>query len=93
MPDAARTRALDQQDRHGGPPATVGLLTEPLYELCDTAILGHLGTRQLTAGAALASRVLGLGHATFVFLMFAATTAAVARLRGAGRDQRPPRRA
>lgn len=85
MPLAAGTRELDRRIAAVALPATVGLLTEPLYELCDTAILGHLGTRQLAA-AALASRILSLGHATFVFLMFA-TTASVARLRGAGRDR------
>ena len=60
------------------------LATEPLYDVVDTAILGHLGTTQL-AGAALAMRVLGLGNSVFIFLMFG-TTAAVAKRLGAGDD-------
>ena len=63
-------------------PAMIALLTDPLYDLSDTAILGHLGAQQL-AGAAIATRVLSFGYATFVFVMFA-TTAAVARRIGAG---------
>src|SRR5262249_37809903 len=62
--------------------AALALATDPLYDLCDTAILGHVGTAQL-AGAALASRILAFGYAAFVFLMFG-TTAAVARREGAG---------
>ena len=64
-------------------PALATLAADPLYDLCDTAILGHLGTHQL-AGAALASRILALGYAIFIFLLFG-TTASVARLIGAGR--------
>lgn len=66
-------------------PAALALATEPLYEICDTAILGHVGTAPL-AGAAIAVRVLSFGYAAFVFLMFA-TTAAVARRDGAGDDR------
>lgn len=64
-------------------PALATLLAEPLYVLTDTAIVGHLGTDQL-AGLALASTVLLTGYAIFVFLAYG-TTAAVARLAGAGR--------
>ena len=66
-------------------PAALALATDPLYDLCDTAILGHIGTAQL-AGAALATRILAFGYAAFVFLMFG-TTAAVARHHGAGRER------
>ena len=60
------------------------LAAEPLYELTDTAVLGHLGTATL-AGATIATSILVTASAVFIFLMFG-TTANVARLRGAGRD-------
>ena len=85
MDTTTGSRSLDRRIAALAIPAMAGLLTDPLYDLCDTAILGHLGTRQL-AGAALASRVLALGYATFIFLMFG-TTAAVARFSGAGRPR------
>lgn len=78
-------RSIDREIRAIAVPAVAALATEPLYELCDTAILGRIGTEAL-AGAALAIRVLAFGHAAFVFLMFG-TTAAVARHHGAGRDR------
>lgn len=65
-------------------PAVAALAAEPLYELTDTAVLGHLGTSTL-AGATIAGNILLLTSAVFIFLMFG-TTANVARLRGAGRD-------
>ncbi|MFN8053139.1 MAG: MATE family efflux transporter [Acidimicrobiales bacterium] len=82
---APSTRTLDREIAALAIPAALALATDPLYDLCDTAILGHIGTPQL-AGAALASRLLAFGYAAFVFLMFG-TTAAVARHRGAG-DER-----
>jgi putative MATE family efflux protein len=65
-------------------PALGALAAEPLYLLADTAIVGHLGTRQLAAlalAAALLSAVVSLCN----FLAYA-TTAHVARLHGAGRE-------
>lgn len=63
-------------------PALGALTAEPLYVLADTAVVGHLGTPEL-AGLALASTILLVGHAVFIFLAYG-TTAAVARLLGAG---------
>jgi len=63
-------------------PAMAALAAEPLYEITDVAILGHLGTATL-AGAVIATNLLLLGSAVFIFLMFG-TTAAVSRLLGAG---------
>ncbi len=64
-------------------PAFGALVAEPLYVLVDTAIVGHLGTPQL-AGLALAGQLLLSVYALFIFLAYG-TTAAVARLLGAGR--------
>lgn len=83
--------ALTELDRRIGRiavPAVAALATDPLYDLCDTAILGHLGPDQL-AGAAVASSILLSATAVFIFLVFA-TTASVARLVGAG-DERGAR--
>jgi len=65
-------------------PALGALAAEPLYVLVDTAIVGHLGTRQL-ASLAIAATVLSTLFAVFNFLTYG-TTAQVARLHGAGRD-------
>ena len=62
-------------------PALGALVAEPLYILCDTAVVGHLGTDQL-AGLAVASNILLLLYSIFIFLAYG-TTAAVARLLGA----------
>ncbi len=67
-------------------PALGALTAEPLYVLADTAIVGRLGTAQL-AGLALASSILLIAHAMFIFLAYG-TTAAVARLLGAGEQRR-----
>ena len=66
-------------------PAFGALMAEPLYVLSDTAIVGHLGTQQL-AGLAVAAAILVSGYSIFIFLAYG-TTAAVARLIGAG-DER-----
>ena len=63
-------------------PALGALIAEPLYVLADTAIVGHLGTRQL-AGLAVAGIVLTAAFAIFNFLAYS-TTGAVARRLGAG---------
>jgi putative MATE family efflux protein len=65
-------------------PAFGALITEPLYILADTAVVGHLGTDQL-AGLAVASSVLLTLYSVFIFLAYG-TTAAVSRLLGAGDD-------
>ena len=67
-------------------PALGALTAEPLYVLADTAVVGHLGTPEL-GGLAIASSILLIGHAVFIFLAYG-TTAAVARLLGAGEDRR-----
>jgi putative MATE family efflux protein len=66
-------------------PAFGALVSEPVYVLTDTAIVGHLGTPQL-AGLAVASSILLTLYAVFIFLAYG-TTAAVSRLIGAG-DER-----
>ena len=63
-------------------PAFGALIAEPVYVLTDTAIVGHLGTPQL-AGLAVAAAILVTGYSVFIFLAYG-TTAAVARLIGAG---------
>src|SRR4051794_11230023 len=63
-------------------PALGALIAEPLYVLADTAIVGHLGTRQL-AGLAVSGIVLTAAFAIFNFLAYS-TTAVVARRVGAG---------
>ncbi|NLA35942.1 MAG: MATE family efflux transporter [Actinobacteria bacterium] len=75
-------RSVDRRIGAIAIPAAIALATEPLFELCDVAILGHLGTDEL-GGASLAIRLLAFGHAVFIFLMFG-TTSAVARRLGAG---------
>ena len=67
-------------------PALGALAAEPLYLLADTAIVGHLGTRQLAA-LALASTLLA-GLATFCNFLVYGVTAQVARLYGAGERDR-----
>ncbi|MDW3217374.1 MAG: MATE family efflux transporter [Acidimicrobiales bacterium] len=67
-------------------PALGALVAEPLYILADTAVVGRLGTAQL-GGLALASSLLLIGHAVFIFLAYG-TTSAVARLLGAGEHRR-----
>ncbi len=63
-------------------PAFGSLIAEPLYLLCDSAILGHLGTAEL-AGLGVAAAILTPAYSVFNFLAYS-TTAAVARSRGAG---------
>ena len=62
------------------------LAAEPLYLLADTAIVGHLGTRELAA-LALAATVLTAAVSLCNFLAYG-TTAQVARLHGAGEAAR-----
>lgn len=82
---ATRRRWLDERDREIlrlAIPALGALTAEPLYVLVDTAVVGHLG-REALGGLALASAVLLSANALLIFLAYG-TTAAVARLTGAG---------
>lgn len=76
----------DREILHLALPALGALAAEPLYLLADTAIVGHLGTRQLAA-LALAATVLVAVVSLCNFLAYG-TTAQVARLHGAGQDER-----
>ena len=66
-------------------PAAATLAAEPAYLLTDTALVGTLGTEAL-ASLAVASTIVMAAYTIFIFLTFA-TTAAVARLLGAGRQR------
>jgi len=78
--------SIDRQIGAIAIPAALALATEPLAELCDTAIVGTLGTTAL-GGVAIAVRVVSFASTVFIFLMFATTTA-VARHLGAGDARR-----
>ncbi|QXC62771.1 MATE family efflux transporter [Aquihabitans sp. G128] len=78
MPD----RRYDREILRLAGPAFVTLLAEPIYLLADTAVVGHLGTAQL-GGLAVASSILLTSYSLCIFLAYG-TTAAVARLLGAG---------
>lgn len=82
----AEARAWDREILRLAVPAFGALVAEPLYVLTDTAIVGHLGTTQLGALSA-ASAVLLSGYSICIFLAYG-TTAAVARLIGAGEHRR-----
>src|SRR4051812_28877230 len=77
-------RPLDREVFALALPALGALAAEPLYVLVDTAIVGHLGTTQL-ASLAIAATVLASAFTVFNFLTYG-TTAQVARLHGAGRE-------
>jgi putative MATE family efflux protein len=79
-----RTNPHDREILRLAVPALGALVAEPLYILCDTAVVGHLGTDQL-AGLAVASNILLLLYSIFIFLAYG-TTAAVARLLGADQE-------
>ena len=66
-------------------PALGALIAEPLYVLADTAIIGHLGTPQLS-GFAIATSIVLTGYSLFIFLAYG-TTASVGRLVGAGQQR------
>ena len=80
-----RSSPYDREIARLAVPALGALAAEPLYLLVDTAIVGHLGTPQLAA-LAVAGSVLSLGVALCNFLAYG-TTAQVARLHGAGREE------
>lgn len=75
-------RPFDREIARLALPALVTLLAEPTYLLVDTAVVGHLGADQL-GGLAVASALLLTVASLCVFLAYG-TTAAVARLLGAG---------
>jgi putative MATE family efflux protein len=79
----------DREIRRLAVPALGALAAEPLYLLADTAIVGHLGTRQLAA-LAIAATVLTTLVSLCIFLTYG-TTAQVARLHGAGDRERAGR--
>lgn len=75
-------RDLDKEIWRLAIPAFFALVAEPLFLLADSAIVGHLGTRQL-AGLGVAGVVLQTIVGLCVFLAYG-TTAGVARRIGAG---------
>lgn len=79
----------DREIRRLAIPALGALAAEPLYLLVDTAIVGHLGTRQLAA-LAIAATLLTTLVSLCIFLTYG-TTAQVARLHGAGDEERAGR--
>jgi len=87
MPRVRRPAVLERHPADGeilrlALPAVGALVAEPLFLLADSAIVGHLGTPQL-AGLGIAGTVLATLVNVSVFLAYA-TTAAVARMLGAG---------
>ncbi len=78
-------RRIDREVLALAVPALGALVAEPLFVLVDSAVVGRLGTAQL-GGLTLASNLLLTVVGLCVFLAYA-TTAAVARLVGAGRDR------
>lgn len=67
-------------------PAFIALISEPLYLLTDTAVVGHLGTPEL-GGLAVAATLLVSGYTLFIFLAYG-TTGSVSRSIGAGSPER-----
>ena len=78
----ARLGDLDRRVVALAVPAFLALVVEPLFLLADSAIVGHLGTTELAA-MAIATVVLRAAVGAWIFLAYG-TTAAVARLVGAG---------
>jgi MATE family, multidrug efflux pump len=75
-------RAHDREILRLAVPAFLALVSEPLFLLADSAIVGHLGTPPLAA-LGVASAVLGTLVSLCIFLAYG-TTASVARQVGAG---------
>ena len=75
-------RAEDREILRLAVPAFLALVSEPLFLLADSAIVGHLGTTEL-AGLGIAGAVLTSLISLCVFLAYG-TTASVARSIGAG---------
>lgn len=91
MPYRLRRSEHDREIARLAIPALGQLGAEPLYVLVDTAVVGHLGTTEL-GGLAVAGTLLTTAFWLFNFLAYG-TTAAVARLYGAGDDRRAARQA
>ena len=91
MPFRARRTEHDREIARLAIPALGQLGAEPLYVLVDTAVVGHLGTTEL-GGLAVAGTLLTTAFWLFNFLAYG-TTAAVARLFGAGSQRRAARQA
>ena len=85
-PAPSTGRDLDRRIVALAVPAFFALVTEPLFLLADSAIVGHLGTPEL-AGLGVAGVVLRSAVGLCVFLAYG-TTAAVAREVGAGQQGR-----
>ncbi|PJI91100.1 MATE family efflux transporter [Luteimicrobium subarcticum] len=84
-PARSSDRSLDRDILALAVPALGALVAEPLFVLVDSAVVGHLGTAELaglSVGSTLLTTVVGL----CVFLAYA-TTAAVARRLGAGKQR------
>ncbi|HEX2895939.1 MAG TPA: MATE family efflux transporter [Marmoricola sp.] len=79
---AARIQEEDAEILRLAVPAFLALVAEPLFLLADSAIVGHLGTRQL-AGLGIAGAILSTLISLCIFLAYG-TTASVARRIGAG---------
>jgi putative MATE family efflux protein len=79
----------DREIRRIAVPALGALAAEPLYLLVDTAIVGHLGTRQLAALAIAATALTTL--VSLCIFLTSGTTALVARLHGARDAERAGR--
>ncbi|MDN5855013.1 MAG: MATE family efflux transporter [Actinomycetia bacterium] len=77
-----RLNADDRQIFVLAVPAFAALVSEPLFLLADTAIVGHLGTSPL-AGLAIASTIIQTVIGLCIFLAYG-TTASVGRSLGAG---------
>jgi putative MATE family efflux protein len=77
-----RTASVDRDIVRLALPALGALVVEPLFLMTDTALVGHLGAREL-AGVGVASAVLQTVTGLLVFLAYS-TTPAVARALGAG---------
>ena len=77
-----RPREDDREILRLAVPAFLALVAEPLFLLADSAIVGHLGTRQL-AGLGIAGAALSTLISLCIFLAYG-TTASVARRIGAG---------
>ena len=75
-------RALDRRIIALAVPALGALIVEPVYELTDTAVVGHLGRSPLV-GLALAATILNVVGWSAGFLTMA-TTSRIAFLRGRG---------
>ena len=78
-------RSHDREILRLAVPAFLALVAEPLFLLADSAIVGHLGTRELAA-LGIAAAIVGTLVSLCVFLAYG-TTASVARQVGAGRSR------